>query len=90
MADAVSGGPDDPAASAASMIADQALSIFEAVEAKASDIDARAQRAAEEIRREAIAVADPAAERLDAISRELDAISGALDHIVADRAGAGP
>jgi hypothetical protein len=83
-------GEDDPVASAASMIADQALSIFEAVEAKASEIDARAQCEADEIRREAMAVAAPAAERLDGITRELDAISTALERVSSERAGGRP
>lgn len=85
----VAGAAPDPAASAAHMIGDQALSIFEAVEAQASEIDARAHREAEEIRRSTLAVADPARARLDVISRDLDAISTALERVAADHAGAG-
>jgi len=85
-ADVVPGGADDSASNAANMIAGQALPIFEAVEAKASEIDTRAQRDAEEIRREAMAVVDPASKRLDAITRKLDGISTALEALASDRA----
>jgi hypothetical protein len=87
--DVIQGGTDDPAASAAHMIADQALSIFEAVEAKATEIDTRAHRDAEEIRREAMAVVDPASARLDAITRQLDTVSTDLERLASERAGGG-
>jgi hypothetical protein len=82
------GAAQDPATSAASMIADQALSIFQAVEAQASEIDARAHLDADEIRRSTLAVADPARAHLDAISRGLDAIATALERVATERAGA--
>jgi len=84
----LAGAALDPAASAAHVIADQALSIFEAVEAQTSEIDARAHRDADQIRQSALAVADPGRARLNLISQSLDAISTALERVAADHTGA--
>jgi hypothetical protein len=78
---------DDPATSAASVIADQALSIFQAVDARTAEIDARARRDADEIRQKSTAVSDPARERLDGMLRELDALSTALERVAQSRSG---
>jgi hypothetical protein len=81
------GAADDPATSAASVIADQALSIFQAVDAKTAEIDARARHDADEIRQKAAVVSDPSRARLDRMLRDLDAIATALDHVAEDRTG---
>jgi hypothetical protein len=81
----VTSGPQDPAASAASLIAEQARSIFQAVEATTSDIDARARAEAEEIRRGAEEAVARASGRLEAMSRDLNTVSMALDRAVEDR-----
>jgi hypothetical protein len=79
--DDVTAAAGDPATSAASVIADQALSIFQAVDAKTAEIDASARRDADEIRQKATAAADLARERLGGMLRELDDISSALDRV---------
>jgi hypothetical protein len=80
------GGRQDPAESAASVISDQALSIFHAVEATTSEIDARAHGEADEIRRRTVEVLESAQARLDVISGDLDALSMAVDHVAETRA----
>jgi hypothetical protein len=80
------GGQQDPAESAASVISDQALSIFQAVEATTSEIDARAHGEAEEIRRRTVEARESAQARLEVISRDLDALSMAVDHLAETRA----
>jgi hypothetical protein len=81
-----SSGQQDPAESAASVISDQALSIFQALEATTSEIEARARNEAEEIRKRTVEVLESAQARLDAVSRDLDALSTAVDHVAETRA----
>jgi hypothetical protein len=77
---------DDAASLAAQVITEQALSIFQAVEARTSEIDAHARRRAEEIVRQADAAATPAIARLEALSRDLEALSTELDRTAEQRA----
>jgi hypothetical protein len=76
----------DPAAFAASVIADQTLSIFRAVEATTSDIDAGGRRDAQEIMRRSDEVIGPAKARLEAMSLDLEALAHELDRPAAERA----
>lgn len=75
----------DPAACAARVVGEEVLSILQAVEAKTSEIDARARREADEIRRSADRAGARAAARLRAIARELDALAKDLDHAAGSR-----
>jgi hypothetical protein len=85
-AEKAAGEPEDPAGFAARVIAEQALSIFQAVEARTLEIKERARRQADEIVREANAVATPALARLEALSRDLGTLSIDLDHAAEERA----
>jgi hypothetical protein len=76
----------DPVSDAARVIADEALSIFLAVDAATSEIDAEARRRAETIRRASDERTAPALARLEAMSRDFDALAEELDERVRERA----
>jgi hypothetical protein len=76
----------DPAAFAESVIADQTLSIFRAVEATTSDIDLGGRREAGDILRRRDEVIRPAKARLEAMSLDLEALALELDRTAAERA----
>jgi hypothetical protein len=78
--------PEDPAAYAARVIADEALSIFLAVEARTSEIHAGARQWADETRRRADEATAPALARLEAMSRDLEALATELDGAANERA----
>jgi len=82
----ITGEPEDPAAYAARVIADEALSIFLAVEARTSEIDAGARQVADEIRRRADEATAPALARLEAMSRDLEELATELDGAANERA----
>ena len=84
--DLSTGEPEDPAAYAARMIADEALSIFQAVEARTCEIDVGARQWAEEIRGRANEATAPALARFDAMSRDLEELATELDGAVNERA----
>lgn len=79
MDDAGSRNWGDPALDAARVIEEEALSIFLAVDAATSEIDADARRRAELIQRESDEATAPALARLDAMSRTFDALAEELD-----------
>jgi hypothetical protein len=66
---------EDPAGSAAQVVAEEVLSILQAVDARTSEIDAAARREADEIRRAADLAGTDAVARFEAIVRELDALA---------------
>ena len=70
-AGAVTAQPADAAAWAAKVTAEQALSVFDAVAARAEEIDAQARREAVELRVRTRAATAAALGRLDAIDGEL-------------------
>jgi hypothetical protein len=76
----------DPAGSAAHVVAEEVLSILQAVEARTSEIDATARRDAEAIRRAADRAGAHAVSRFAAITRELDALAAELEDRAARRA----
>lgn len=76
----------DPASDAARVIADEALSIFLAVDATTSQIDADARRRADEIRSATDEATAPALARLAAMSRNLEALATELDDGARERA----
>jgi hypothetical protein len=76
---------EDPAACAARVIAEQALSIFKAAEATASEIQARGRRQAEQLAGGADEAAAIALTRLQAISLELDDLAADVDQRNAER-----
>jgi hypothetical protein len=78
-ADFVAGAQDDPAACAASVIAEQALSIFDAAAATASEIEDRGRRHAEELTGVMGHAAAGALSRLRTLSRELDGLAAEID-----------
>jgi hypothetical protein len=86
MDDAGSHNWGDPASDAARVIEDEALSIFLAVDAATSEIDADARRRAELIRRASDEATVPALARLDAMSRTFDALVEELDERARTRA----
>jgi hypothetical protein len=75
----------DPADSAARVVAEEVLSILQAVEARTSEIDAGARREAEAIRRAADLAGADAIGRFAAITRELDALAAELTERAARR-----
>jgi 3-methyladenine DNA glycosylase/8-oxoguanine DNA glycosylase len=75
----VAGEPEDPAGCAARVVAEQALSIFKAAEATASEIEARGGQQAEELAGAADEAVAVALSRLHAISRQLDALAADVD-----------
>jgi hypothetical protein len=77
--DAGSHDRGDPASDAARVIEEEALSIFLAVDAATSEIDADARRRAELIQRSSVEATAPALARLDAMSRSFDALAAELD-----------
>jgi hypothetical protein len=79
-------GLEDPVACAARVIADEVRSIFRAVDAKTSAIDADARERAQQVRRSASASAEPARARLEAISRDLESLARDLDGAAKARA----
>lgn len=64
----------DPAGTAARLVAEEVVSILQAVEARTAQIEAMARREAEAIRRAAARAGEDAAARFGAITRELDAL----------------
>jgi hypothetical protein len=80
-------GLDDPVACAARVMADEVLSIFHAVDARTSAIDADARENAQQVRRAARASAEPARAKLEAITRDLEALATELDEAVEARSG---
>jgi hypothetical protein len=76
----------DPALDAARVIEEEALSIFLAVDAATSEIDADARRRADAIRRASHDATAPALARLDAMSRTFDALAEELDERARTRA----
>jgi hypothetical protein len=81
----LAGEPEDPAACAARVIAEQALSIFKAAEATASEIQERGRRQAEQLAGGADEAAAIALTRLHAISRQLDDLAADVDQRSAER-----
>jgi hypothetical protein len=75
----------DPAGSAARVVAEEVLSILQAVEAKRSEIDATARRDANEIRRAADQAGADAVARFAAITRQLDVLATDLEERAARR-----
>jgi len=80
------GDAEDPAACAARVIAEQALSIFEAAEARGSELEARARKEAEDVVGRAEGASVRTLAGLEAISRQLDALSAELAGRIEDRA----
>jgi hypothetical protein len=76
----------DPAAWAAEVTAQQALSVLEAVAARATEIDAHARREAVELRLRTRAATAGALGRLDAIDVELEALATEIRRRTAARA----
>jgi hypothetical protein len=76
---------EDPAGSAARVVAEEVLSILQAVDARTSEIDAEARREADEIRRAADLAGADAVARFAAIARELDALATELEERAARR-----
>jgi hypothetical protein len=76
---------EDPAACAAEVVAEEVLSILQAVDARTSEMDATARREADEIRRAADLAAADAVARYAATVRELDALATELDERAATR-----
>jgi hypothetical protein len=76
----------DPASDAARVIAEEALSIFHAVDAATSKIDADARRRADLIRRASDERTAPALARLNEMSRSIDALANELDERARERA----
>jgi hypothetical protein len=76
----------DPASDAARVIAEEALSIFRAVDAATSQIDAEARRRADLIRRAGDESTSSALARLNAMSRDFDALANELDERARERA----
>lgn len=79
----------DPASDAARVISEEALSIFHAVDAATSKIDAEARRRADLIRRAGEETTAPALARLHAISRDFDALAEELDERAEERGHGG-
>jgi hypothetical protein len=75
--------PEDPAASAARVIADEVLSIFEAVRARTMAISADARREAEE---RGGSATGRALAKLEAISNDVQALARELGDVAAERA----
>ena len=75
----------DPAADAARVIEQEALSIFQAVDARVSEIDAHARRRADAIRSSVQQATAPALARLTVMSTELDALASELDSMEKDQ-----
>jgi hypothetical protein len=75
----IAGESEDPATSAARVIAEQALSILEAAEASASEIRDRGRRQAEELVAATHEAAVLALSRLRAVCHELDGLATELD-----------
>jgi hypothetical protein len=72
-------GLEDPAACAARVVADEVLSIVQAVEARTSAIDADARERARHVQRAARASAGRARARLEAMTRDLGSLASELD-----------
>jgi hypothetical protein len=85
-AGAVTAQPADAAAWAAKLTADQALSVFDAVAARAEEIDAHARREAVELRLRTRPATAAALGRLDAVDRELGALVAELRRRTDERA----
>jgi hypothetical protein len=81
----VAGEPEDPAAFAARLIAEQALSILDAAAARASEIQDRGRRHAEELVGVTGQAAALALSRLHTVSRELDALGAEIDRRAENR-----
>jgi len=81
--------PEDPAAFAGALVAEEALSILRAVEARTSALDAAARAEADEIRRASVDATAPALALLRAMARELDGLvtdlQGAAANVAARR-----
>jgi len=75
----------DPAADAARVIEEEALSIFQAVDARISEIDAHARRRADAIRSSAQQATAPALARLTVMATDLDALANELDSMRKDQ-----
>lgn len=76
---------EDPAGSAARVVAEEVLSILRAVEARTSEIGVSSRRDAEAIRRAADQAGADAVGRFAAITRELDALARDLAERAARR-----
>jgi hypothetical protein len=77
---------EDPAGCAARVVAEEVLSILQAVAARRSEIDATARREADEIRQAADMAGAHAVARFAAITRELDALATELEDGAEERA----
>ena len=75
----VAGDAEDPAGCAARVVAEQALSIFDAAEATASEIQARGRQQAEELAAAANEAVELALSSLHAISSQLDDLAADVD-----------
>jgi hypothetical protein len=75
----VAADSQDPAACAARVIAVEALSIFEAAEARALEIEARGRRHADDLMDDADEGVARALAHLDSIRRDLEALAAYLD-----------
>jgi hypothetical protein len=82
---AITARPADAAAWAAEVTAQEALSVLEAVAARAAEIDAHARREAVELRLRTRASTAGALGRLDAIDAELEALATELRRRTAAR-----
>ena len=76
----------NPASDAARVIADEALSIFRAVDAVTSQIDADARRRASLVRRASEETTASALAHLNAMSHDFDALANELDGRARQRA----
>jgi hypothetical protein len=83
----VAGELADPAACAARVIAEQALSIFDAAAATASEIQDRGRRHAEELVGGMGQATALALSRLHTVSREVDALAAEIDRRTEMRLG---